>query len=490
MKYIVKAYPEIMMKSESVRKRFMQMLANNIREILRRIDETTAVVRHWDFIEVRHKEKKNAALIEDALTRISGIHHFLVVEELAFNDVHHIFEQVYERVKDELENKTFCVRVKRRGQHDFSSMDVMCYVGGGLNQRIASAKVKLDNPDVTVRVDIEQDRLFFIQRRVEGLGGFPMGTQESVLSLISGGFDSAAASYLFMRRGSRVHFCFFNLGGQTHKLGVQEMAYHLWQRYSSSHRVQFIAVDFEPVVAEILTKIDDGQMGVVLKRMMVRAASEIAARFKIEALVTGEAMGQVSSQTLTNLRRIDEVSDTLILRPLIAHDKADIIKLCEETGTALMAKAMPEFCGVISKSPTVKAKKEKLAAAERNFDFSILERAIETATVSDIKTLAEQKLDSVPKPEVLSEPKAGQVLLDIRSPDEVEENPLNVALPEGARLECVPFYRLMSAFETGELSDKASYLLYCEQGVMSGLQAVQLLSKGVKNVAVFKPKSV
>lgn len=90
-------------------------------------------------------------------------------------------------------------------------------------------------------------------------------------------------------------------------------------------------------------------MGVVLKRMMVRAASKVAQRFNIEAIVTGEALGQVSSQTLTNLRLIDEAADALVLRPLITHDKEQIIAMAKEIGTDDIAKSMPEFCGVISK---------------------------------------------------------------------------------------------------------------------------------------------
>ena len=132
----------------------------------------------------------------------------------------------------------------------------------------------------------------------------------------------------------------FNLGGQAHELGVKQMAYHLWSRYSLSHKVWFITVDFEPVVAEILKTIDDGHMGVVLKRMMVKAASQIAQQIKIQALVTGEAMGQVASQTLTNLNAIDAASSTLILRPLITSDKEDIIKMAEK----LALQTLPSQC--------------------------------------------------------------------------------------------------------------------------------------------------
>lgn len=118
------------------------------------------------------------------------------------------------------------------------------------------------------------------------------------------------------------------------------VAHYLWNRFGSSHRVRFVAINFEPVVGEILEKVDDGQMGVVLKRMMVRAASKVAERYGVQALVTGEALGQVSSQTLTNLRLIDNVSDTLILRPLISYDKEHIIN----PRARLVRKILPVRC--------------------------------------------------------------------------------------------------------------------------------------------------
>lgn len=180
--------------------------------------------------------------------------------------------------------------------------------------------------------------------------GLPYRHSGGCSLLISGGFDSGVSSYMLMRRGCRVHYCFFNLGGSAHEIGVKQVAHYLWNRFGSSHRVRFIAIDFEPVVGEILEKVEDGQMGVVLKRMMVRAASQVAERYGVQALVTGEALGQVSSQTLTNLRLIDNASDTLILRPLISHDKEHIINLARQIGTEDFAKTMPEYCGVISKA--------------------------------------------------------------------------------------------------------------------------------------------
>ncbi|HBV92671.1 MAG TPA: tRNA 4-thiouridine(8) synthase ThiI [Pantoea sp.] len=482
MKFIIKLFPEITIKSPSVRLRFIKILASNIRNVLKTVSDDIAVVRFWDHIEVRSKNAALADIIPDELSRIPGIHHVLAVEDREYTDIHHIFEQTLTQYRDTLEGKSFCVRVKRRGKHSFSSQDVERYVGGGLNQHIESARVQLKNPDVTVNLEVEENRLTLVTARYEGLGGFPIGTQEDVLSLISGGFDSGVSSYMLLRRGSRVHYCFFNLGGAAHEIGVRQVAHYLWNRFGRSHRVRFVAINFEPVVGEILEKVDDGQMGVVLKRMMVRAASTIAERYGVQALVTGEAVGQVSSQTLTNLRLIDNASDTLILRPLISHDKEHIIRVAREIGTEDFASTMPEYCGVISKSPTVKAVKAKIEAEEQNFDFAILDRVVEEATNVDIRTIAEQTEEEVVEVETVALLSDNDVVLDIRSIDEQEEKPLTLNATE---VKSLPFYKLSTQF--GDLDQNRTWLLYCDRGVMSRLQALYLHEQGFKNVKVYRP---
>ena len=481
MKFIIKLFPEIMIKSESVRKRFVKILTSNIRNVLTKYDDTVAVIKHWDYIEVRSKIDANLPMLIEQLQRIPGIHHFLQVEEKPFANLHEIFEQILSDVASQLENKTFCVRVKRKGKHEFNSLEAERYIGGGLNQHIASAKVQLKNPDVTVRIEIEDDKMMLVRARYEGIGGYPIGTQEDVLSLISGGFDSGVSSYMLLRRGSRVHYCFFNLGGAAHEIGVKQMAYHIWQRYGSSHKVRFVAINFEGVVGEILENVDNGQMGVVLKRMMVRAASKIAQRFDIQAIVTGEALGQVSSQTLTNLRLIDEAADVLVLRPLITHDKEQIIAMAKHIGTDDIAKSMPEFCGVISKNPTVKAIKAKIEQEEGNFNFAVLESAVENAQYLDIRQIAEQTEKDVVSVDAVSVLGENDVIIDIRSPEEIDENPLHI---ENQAMIQLPFYKLSSQFT--ELDQSKHYVLYCERGVMSKLQALYLKESGFNNVSVFK----
>src|SRR5690606_10138658 len=162
-----------------------------------------------------------------------------------------------------------------------------------------------------IRLEIRDQKLYLISQRYEGLGGYPLGSQDSVLSLISGGFDSGVASYLTMHRGLRTHFCFFNLGGTAHEVGVKQVACYLWERYGLSHRVQFVTVPVEEVVAEIIKSVDHSDKGVIRKRVMLRAAEEVAAGLEASALVTDGAIAQVSRQARVNLNVIDSVTDTL-----------------------------------------------------------------------------------------------------------------------------------------------------------------------------------
>ncbi|MFA0440665.1 tRNA 4-thiouridine(8) synthase ThiI [Vibrio sp. 10N.286.49.C2] len=482
MRFIVKPHPEIFVKSESVRKRFTKILESNLRIIIQRRTESVAVINRRDHIEVTANSSQYYNEVLEILTHSSGIHHVLEVQQSDFTDMHDIYEQVLELNGRRIIDKTFSVRAKRRGKHEFTSIELERYVGGGLNQAIESARVKLNKPDVTVNIEVTNDKLNQVIARYKGLGGFPLGTQEDLLSLISGGFDSGVSSYLHIKRGSKTHYCFFNLGGPAHEIGVKQVAHYLWNKYGSSAKVKFISVDFEPVVAEILEKVDDGQMGVVLKRMFMRAGGMVADKFGIQALVTGEALGQVSSQTLTNLRHIDGVTDALILRPLINWDKEDIIDVAREIGTEDFAKTMPEYCGVISKKPTVKAVKAKLEKEEEKFDFSILEQVVLDARVMDIRDIEKQSQEKAPEVEQVQAVEEHAIVLDIRSADEEEESPLVL---DGVEVKHLPFFKLGTQF--GDLDQSKTYLLYCDRGVMSRLQALYLQEQGFANVKVYRP---
>lgn len=484
MKFIVKLQAEITIKSRPVRKRFTKILESNIKNVLRRIDEKVVTRMNWDSIEVTSKNtslENKQALIE-ALKCIPGIPMFLEVEQFEVTDKHHIFEITKSIHENTIKGKTFCVRAKRTGQHDFNSIDLERYVGGGLNQHCQSNGVRLKNPDVTIRLEVSNQNLNVITERHQGLGGFPIATQEDVLSLMSGGFDSGVSSYQMIKKGARTHYCFFNLGGSAHEVGVKQVSYYLWNKFGASHRVKFFAIDFEPVVAEILEKVENGQMGVILKRMMMRAAAMVAEKRGIQALVTGEALGQVSSQTLTNLNVIDRVTDTLILRPLTAYDKQDIIDIAREIGTEDFAKTIPEYCGVISNKPTVKAQIPRIEKEESNFDFDILEKVVSECRIYDIRDIGEETDEEVKEVETVAEIPQDHVVIDIRSPEEEDAAPLEI---DGVDIKHIPFYKLATQF--GDLPKEQNYLLYCDRGVMSKLQALYLHDSGYTNVQVYRP---
>lgn len=481
--FTVRMFPEITIKSPSVRKRWTRLLTENIRLLGRQLHPRTSVVQDWDRLEVRVGENSDAMRQQfiDLLGRIPGIANFSEVKAHSFESIHQVYEAAQQVWGRALTGKTFCVRVKRSGSHDFTSTEVERYVGGGLNQHNATGGVRLKDPDVTVHIEIKDNYFYIVDGKYQGLGGFPMGTQDPVLSLVSGGFDSTVASFQMIKRGMRTHFCFFNLGGRAHEIGVKEIAYFLWQKYGSTHRVRFITVPFEGVVNEIMRTVSPANMGVVLKRMMLRAAEKVAEKGGIEALVTGEAVSQVSSQTIPNLAIIDRVTDMLVLRPLIATDKTDIIRLSREIGAEEFSANIPEYCGVIAVKPSAKVKAHEVEAEEAEFDFAVLEQALADCLVQSIDTVVSDIEESGEVTCINTLP-PGATVIDVRHPDESELRPLQVS--EAEVLE-IPFFKLSSKFDA--LDRAKTYYLYCEKGVMSELHAAHLVDAGFTNVAVYRP---
>jgi thiamine biosynthesis protein ThiI len=497
MKYLAKYSPEITTKSRIIRTRFCRQLRKNLARILREqlglVDTATTDARNpahieveanWDNLQLRipPEHARLQPLIEGVLANTPGICNFnrVLVQPLA--GLHEILELTLQTWASRLAGKTFVVRCKRRGNQPFSSVDVERFIGAGLKAGTAASGVSLHAPDVVVNLEVRDDEVFVVDAALDGIGGFPLGTQDSVLSLLSGGFDSAVTTFMSMRRGMRTHCLFFNLGGHEHELAVKELAYYLWNKFGSSHHVYFVSVPFEGVVSEILETVENSYMGVTLKRMMLRAGARIAAELGAEALVTGESVAQVSSQTLVNLAAIDEACPMLVLRPLIMSDKQEIVDMARRIGTAQFSEVIPEYCGVISVRPTTRAKRHRVERAERNFDMKVLEQALVDKELLDMSTL--RQVGSEPKQDVacVREPEPGSIIIDIRHPDEEEHAPLVVSGIEVLRM---PFYRLAADVVT--LPRQRTYYLYCGKGVMSRLHASHLQHQGWTSVGIYQP---
>jgi thiamine biosynthesis protein ThiI len=482
--FVIRLFPEITIKSPSVRKRMARQLADNIRIIVRREYPSARVKQDWDKLDVNVRgceDEITAQAMARLLAGIPGIANFARVQIFECGSLQKIYEKTASIWGKSLEGKTFCVRAKRKGDHEFSSKELERFVGGELNRNYPSAGVNLSNPDVRVLIEVRDETLFVIENKYQGLGGFPIGAQGDVLSLISGGFDSSIASYHCMKRGLRTHFCFFNLGGKAHELGVKEVAYYLWRTFGSSHRVRFVSVPFEGVVKEILEKADPSCMGVILKRLMLRAAEQIADRAKAEALVTGDSVAQVSSQTLTNLKCIDNATAALVLRPLALMNKGAIIDEARAIGIEALVASIPEYCGVISIKPSAAVEIAKVAEAEAMMDMSVLQQALALSKVQLIDTVMTDVAAAREWVDFVSSPSIGDVIIDIRHPEEAALKPLAANLA-GRQ---IPFYNLMEAYPN--LDPTKRYLLYCERGIMSRLHASHLKEENYRNVAVFRP---
>jgi thiamine biosynthesis protein ThiI len=298
----------------------------NLKIVLSRIGEDIVVNDQWDCLEVDRGDidAMQKLLLLEALASTPGVDQFSEVDRFPLRTMAEILEIADRYYGPSLPGKTFAVRCKRMGEQSFKSIDVEQAVGAGLNLKCDNATVKLKDPEVTVALEVREQKLYVLKQTHSGLGGYPLGGQDAVPSLISGGFDSAVSSYM--------------------------------------------TVPFLGVVEEILTSVEDSEMGVVLKRLMLRAANGVAQNLNVHALVTGESVAQVASQTLTNLNIIDEVSELMVLRPLCMTDKQTIINKAREIGTEEFPKHIPEYCAVTSDSPTTKAKAQRLAEQESRFD--------------------------------------------------------------------------------------------------------------------------
>lgn len=474
MKFSIKFFPEITIKSDTVRKNMTKILSQNLRTLFRKQEISADVQNRWNSLVVVINSEEDAVRrqVVQILANTPGIANAIEIEEFEFKTLDDAYQHVRDAYRERVAGKSFCVRVKRSGNHDFNSHQAEIYMGGGILKETDALKVDLHNPEVVVQAELRNNKVHVVKNNIQGLGGYPLGSQGEVLSLISGGFDSTVASYLMTRRGLKTHFLFFNLGGSAHEIGVKQVANFLWEKYSSSHRVKFITVPFEGVVAEILKSVDSAQMGVVLKRMMLRAASTVAYKNKISALVTGEAIAQVASQTITNLNVIDAVADRMVLRPLAAMDKQDIINIARRIGTESFAATMPEYCGVISQNPTIVGDFEKVAEAESKFDMAVLEEAIANTKHERIDDVLKGQDSGLENLELIKTPAVTDIILDIRHPSEAEDAPLILT---GNTVLAVPFYELEQKVKgVIKTNPESRILLYCQKGTMSKIHAHHL----------------
>lgn len=480
-KFIIKYFTEIMIKGTTAKRQMIAQVYNNLVNLLSRISSDIQIKKFFDKVEIVCPIE----VVDQVRTKLldtPGIEQIL--EALQFDNMNTLDDikvKVNEVMKDEIIGKTFVIRAKRTGTQEFKSMDIEKTVGGYMLAMNPETKgVALKNAEVTINIELEHTKLNIITKKHMGLRGFPIGTQGSIISLMSGGFDSTVASYLTMKRGIKTHFIFFNLGGIAHEIGVKQVAYYLWNKFGSSHRVSFISVPFDDVVTEIFKSVSQPYMGVMLKRLMLLASEKIANSMGIDALVTGESVAQVSSQTLRNLALIDQCTNKLVLRPLAMMSKPDIIDIAYKIGTRRFAESMPEYCGVISKNPVTHGSYERMEKEAKAFDYSILDESVKKSVFVNVDEI-DQDVNEIGQMEIITDLNSGDyTVIDIRqTPDCIETSCETLK---------IPFYELKN--ELKKLPQDKTYLFYCDKGIMSQLHAQYLRdSEGYTNIKVYRPES-
>jgi len=254
---------------------------------------------------------------------------------------------------------------------------------GGAIHLATGVRVDLSHPDLHVFVEVLRDRILHSVERLRGPGGFPVGSSGRVACLLSGGIDSPVAAWRMMKRGctvALVHFHAFPLQDRTTIEKARELARALtrWQ-----FRTRLVLVPFAAVQQRIVAEAPAPLRVVLYRRFMLRIAEALAPRLKAKALVTGESLGQVASQTLDNMATIDAVAGLPVLRPLVGMDKDEITDQARLIGTFETSTLPDQDCCqlFVPRSPATASKPEEARAAEESLDVrGLVGQAVRDAT--------------------------------------------------------------------------------------------------------------
>lgn len=270
---------------------------------------------------------------------------------------------------------TFRVSARRSDKtFPLNSMEMERKLGGEMLPLFPCLKVKLNRPDLVLGVEVREKEALVFCRQIEGPGGLPVGSQGTAVSLLSGGIDSPVASWMTMKRGTRVILMNYHSHpfiSDASRTKVEKIARSLG-RFQRGTRL-FVA-PFAPIQVAIKKSCPEPLRTILYRRMMVRLAERLAEQEGALALVTGESLGQVASQTLENIRAIGDAATLPILRPLIGFDKTEAIALARRIGTYdISIEPYPDCCTVFQpRKPKIKATLDEVVRAEEAIDVEEL----------------------------------------------------------------------------------------------------------------------
>ncbi len=355
---VIVRYGEIFLKSDYVRKSFEDVLVRNMR---RRLESDKVAYRIYQRRHRIYVETGSAEAACESLKTVFGIVSLSPATKTG-SGLPELTESAVALARTAIKpGESFAVRAQRVGSHPFSSKDVEEAAGARILEEL-DAVVDLEEPEKTVYVEIRDDEAYVYDKKVEGVGGMPYGTQGGLVSLLSTGIDSPVAAWMMMRRGCKVSFLHF---GSLEE--VEPIVKRL--EYFCNQELMVWCIPHEPVLEAIGAEAGKYTC-VVCKRFMHRAAELLAEKIHASGIVSGENVGQVASQTLENLEVIDCLRMP-VYRPLVAMDKEEIIAVAKRIGTYELA-VKGTKCPYVPDKPSTRAKLEEVLAAEEKIGIEKL----------------------------------------------------------------------------------------------------------------------
>ncbi|MGH9711733.1 MAG: tRNA uracil 4-sulfurtransferase ThiI [Candidatus Acidiferrales bacterium] len=373
---IVVHYHELWLKGRN-RRFFLGKLFTALRQSLQGIP-VQRIEQPGDRFVVRLGD---GASLEEAAARVERVLGvaFFAVARLVERDMDALCRAAWEEIEP-LKFASFAVRAKRSDKSfPHSTMEIASIVGRHLLERLREqgrdVRVKLNDPEMTCHIEITPGPALVYARRITGAGGLPANTAGRMMCLLSGGYDSAVAAYHMMKRGAHLSFAhFYGTGAQPGESSLHVATGLVRQLVPYQYQAKLYRVPFEGIQREIVRYAPEDYRVLLYRRMMLRIAQVLAGRDRALALVTGDSLGQVASQTLRNLVAVDAAARMVVFRPLIGTDKMDIMATARKIGTYdISSEPFHDCCPVfMPRTPALYASADELAGAEANLDIEYL----------------------------------------------------------------------------------------------------------------------
>ncbi len=382
MKYdqVLIRYGELMLKGRN-RNDFMDAVYRLIYRNVKDLD--VQIIKTHDRLYLEINDVSEEIIIE-RLKRVSGISSFSFVKKVE-NNIETIKEMALELANKKLKNgASFKIETKRANKRfPMISPDITKEVASYILPKINKPfTIDVRNPNQILHIEIRHDKTNIYIDTIKGLGGFPSGIQGYGLSLLSGGIDSPIATFLAMKQGIYPFLLHFDSSPLTPIESVQKVI-DLTKKialYSPYHEVTLKIVPFFEIHQQILKEIPDPYIITVMRRIMFRIAEKIAESRGIKALITGESIGQVASQTLESMYTIEKVINMPVLRPLLTYDKQDIVNLAIEYGFYdISIRPFEDCCAIyLPKHPATKPTVDRAERYEKKLDIDrLVDEAVE-----------------------------------------------------------------------------------------------------------------